>query len=197
MSALIPVGLWIPTTPTGMPLFSAQSRQSLKPCFSIACTPLYMANFEIDNFLTLFVHHGVSSVFGTKAWGVTTSIPEESDWVTVLKIIYNREKVLLLPFVIIRFAQKGKIYCGDNFWNLQKSISCKKYSTWKQYIPRSCPVDKWLGNPLLWMGVFTKCRYFKCTSFSRTSSLHLRQWPNNSSSVSSNTMYLGDEHIFS
>ena len=176
MSALIPVGLWIPTTPTGMPLFSAQSRQSLKPCFSIACTLLYMENFEIDNFLTLFVHHGVSSVFGTKAWGVTMSIPEESDWVTVYeisedcrlfllpKIIYNREKVLLLPFVIIWFAQKGKIYCGSNFWNVQKRISCKKYSTWKQYIPRSCPVNKCLGNPLVWMGVFTNCRYFKCTT---------------------------------
>ena len=151
MSALIPVGVWVTTTPTGMPLFSVQSRQSLKPCFSIACTPLYMANFEIDNFLTLFVHHGVSSVFGSKAWGVTTSIPEESDWVTVYEIsedcrlfllpmiIYNREKVLLLPFVMIQFAQKSKIYCGGNFWNVQKRISCKKYSTWKQYIPRSRP----------------------------------------------------------
>ena len=61
-----------------------------------------MANFEIDNFLTLFVHHGVSSVFGTKAWGVTVyEISEDCRLFLLLKIIYNREKVLLLPFVII------------------------------------------------------------------------------------------------
>ena len=111
MSALIPVCLSVPTTPTGMPLFSAQSRQSLKPRFSIACELILCLTWQTSNstiFSLSFVHHGVLQSV------VTLSAPP--------------------------------------FFN---------------------------------------------SSFSRTSSPHSRQRPNNLSSSSSSAMFLGDEHIFS
>ena len=81
MSALILVCLWLPTSSTGMPLSSARLRKRSKSRFSIACELVLCFTWQTSKstIFTPFVHHGVISVFDTIAWGVTTSIPEESE----------------------------------------------------------------------------------------------------------------------